>query len=85
MKVLSFVRNVRTFEMTPKLDYFHAGITSTRLHRSPFYEKVYRRGSAALYCASVLWFATKMVPSQTRRAPASDVCTCGLTRGSADQ
>ena len=34
---------------------------------------------------AILSFATKMVPSQTRCAPASDVCTCGLTRGSAKQ
>ena len=34
---------------------------------------------------SILSFATKMVPSQTRCAPASDFCTCGVTRESADQ
>ena len=33
----------------------------------------------------ILSFATKMVPSQTRCAPASVVCTCGVTRESGDQ
>ena len=33
----------------------------------------------------VLSFVTKMVPSETRWAPASEVCTCGVTRESADQ
>ena len=32
------------------------------------------------YLRGVLSFATKMVPSQTRCAPVSEVCTCGVTR-----
>ena len=43
------------------------------------------RVHSSIQTTVLLSFATKMVPSQTRCAPASEVCTCGVTRESADQ